>query len=201
MGQEELMMSRNNGRKPGARTPSAKKMTLTEWRGRPLKELTLPSGLTVKLRDLTITDLAFMGKLPQSVLDLAAEAEAKGEKKIDLKAALATLGDLRAMLDAVTEVCLIEPPLADEPDDMHIALRELSADDKMAIFNFVNGEVEDLRPFREGEDEPAAAALAGGSVRNKAKRNRGAEERTDGLSAGRSLLDSGKATGEGDVGG
>jgi hypothetical protein len=87
------------------------------------------------------------------------------------------------MLDLITKLSLVEPALADEPDEEHVTLAEISGDDKMAIFNLINGGAAELRPFREGEDEPAAAARAGRSVRSASQLDPGTAERLDRVSA------------------
>lgn len=61
----------------------AKRRSLAEWRASRLHELDLPSGLSVTVRDVTMTDLLLTGKLPPSFVDLAGNA-ASGEQALDL---------------------------------------------------------------------------------------------------------------------
>ncbi|APU89252.1 MAG: hypothetical protein DYG85_06445 [Chloroflexi bacterium CFX1] len=130
--------------------------SLAEWRESRLHDFPLPSGLNVKLRDVTMTDLLFTGKLPPAFADLAEKASKTGAE-IDLKDMLRNAADFRVMLDAMVEIALAEPQIGAEADDEHITLAELSNDDKMAVFNWCNREVAQLRSFREGEAEPVAA--------------------------------------------
>ncbi len=133
----------------------AKKKSLSEWRASRLHETELPSGLGVTLRDVSMTDLLLTGKLPASFVDLA-EASASSGNTIDLKEVIKSGEDFRTMLDALVPLALVEPKIGAVADNDHITLEELPNDDKMFIFNFVNREVEQIKSFREGSDEPVA---------------------------------------------
>lgn len=135
---------------------TARRVTLAEWRAGRLHDHTLPSGLAVKLRDVTMTDLMLTGRLPAPIFDMVKEATDRGDQEVDLKAFSQNAGDFTAMLNLITELCLVEPHLGEVSDDEHITLGEIPADDKMEIFNWVNREVEAVRSFREGEAEPGA---------------------------------------------
>jgi len=150
--------------------------TLAEWRAKQLREVTLPSGLVVRLRNVTMTDLMLTGKLPEPILDMAEEANRNGQEAMDLKAVAKNAGQFAEMLDLITKLSLVEPPLAldGKPDEEHLTLAEISGDDKMAIFNLINGGTAELRPFREGEDEPVETARDGGGVRGAAELDHGA---------------------------
>lgn len=131
-------------------------MNLADWRASRLHEMTLPSGLPVTVRDVTMTDLLLTGKLPASFVDLATEAAEKGSS-LDLKELASKGAEFKSMLDALVEIALVEPRIGSVSDDTYITLEELPNDDKMAIFNFVNREVTALQSFREGQNEPVAA--------------------------------------------
>jgi len=149
------------------RLMQSQKAKLAQWRASRRHEETLPSGLEVLLRDASMTDLLFTGKLPASMLDMAQSAADRGNTAIDLKS-LATNGkDFKLLIDELVLLCLVEPKIAETPDDEHIGLNELSGEDRMFIFNWVNREVEQVRPFREGENEPVAALQPGNGVRAK----------------------------------
>jgi len=128
----------------------AKRVTLAEWRASRLHELDLPSGLRVKLRDVTMTDLMLTGKLPSAIVDMAKESQDKGAEEFDLNALAKNSGDFNQMLNLLVEICLVEPKIGTTADDEHILLGEMPADDKMAIFSFVNREVAPVSSFREG---------------------------------------------------
>jgi len=131
-------------------------MNLADWRASRLHDLTLPSGLPVTVRDVTMTDLLLTGKLPASFVDMADEAAQNGGAGFDLKQLARNGEDFRLMLDALVNVALVSPQIGAQADDEHITLAELPNDDKMEIFNFVNREVTALQSFREGQNEPVA---------------------------------------------
>lgn len=138
---------------------------LAEWRASKSHETTLPSGLHVTLRDVTMTDLLFTGRLPNSMLDMAQAAADGGQQNIDLKALAKNGQDLQMLVNELVLLCLIKPPVAETPDEEHIGLDELNGEDKMFIFNWANREVEPVRSFREGENEPVAALQRGNELR------------------------------------
>lgn len=160
-------MAGSNGNKPSSgltglkASVAAKRLDLAAWRRNQIVEMILPSGLPAKVRKLTMTDILLAGKLPPSIVDLAEEASKSGNGALDLRTAAKNAPEFTKMLDALVQLALVEPPIAETADDEHVTLAEISSNDKMAIFQFLNGEAEQLRPFREGEDEPAAPASAG----------------------------------------
>ncbi|HEX6034544.1 MAG TPA: hypothetical protein VFY83_08925 [Anaerolineales bacterium] len=147
----------------------AKAMNLEEWRKSRIHEETLPSGLQVKLRDVTMTDLLFTGKLPESMLDIAQASAEQGKSDIDLKSLARNGQDFKLLTNELVLLCMVEPKIAEKADDEHLALDELNGEDKMFIFNWVNREVAQVRSFREGEDEPVAALQSGNGLRAKTK--------------------------------
>ena len=153
-------MPKNNGSNQNLarleQSERAGKKNLAEWRASRVHDLTLPSGLTIKLRDVTMTDLMLTGKLPDAMLEIAQESASGGKESIDLKAMAKSGADFKVMLDTLIRLCVVEPAIADLGDDEHLGIDEINGDDKMAIFNFVNRGAETLRPFREGEAETVA---------------------------------------------
>lgn len=131
-----------------SKTPSKK--SLADWRASRLHETTLPSGLPVTLRDVTMTDLMLTGKLPPAFLDLAEDAAKKGQGEVNLKDFMGNVGAFGEVLNALVTLALVDPKIGATADDEHITLAELSNDDKMFIFNWANREVSQLQTFREG---------------------------------------------------
>jgi hypothetical protein len=138
---------------------------LAQFRANQLHELTLPSGLSVWVKDLTMMDLMLTGKLPPGILDFADDAQKSGQAEIDLKKVAGKGVEFKSLLDMVVLTSVVEPPIAEQADDDHLGLDELNGDDKMAIFNWINREVSELKPFREGEAELLAVVQPGNGVR------------------------------------
>jgi len=134
-----------------------KNRSLAEWRATRVHELDLPSGLTVVVRDVTMTDLLMTGKLPSSFMDMATDAAKSGQGAVDLKVMAQNGAEFRAMLDALAEIALVSPKIGNEAAFDTLTLDEMPTDDKMFIFNFVNREATQVKSFREGEVEPVAA--------------------------------------------
>jgi hypothetical protein len=129
---------------------AAERMNLAEWRKNRLHDMELPSGLRVKVRDVSMTDLMLTGKLPSAIIDMAKNAAENEAKDFDLNALAANAEEFNQMLTALIEICLVEPSIGTVADDQHILLSEIPSDDKMAIFAFVNREATKVTNFREG---------------------------------------------------
>jgi hypothetical protein len=144
---------------------AAQRMTLAEWRASRLHELTLPSGLTVKVRDVPLQDLAMMGKIPNALMEFMLTNDKKqkdgaSDAKPDLEMVAEMMQknapDFTIMLNEMVKFTMMEPKVADQADEEHLAVDELLFDDKMAIFNYQNREVVRLQSFREGEPDKDA---------------------------------------------
>lgn len=129
---------------------SAKRKSLAEWRAGRVQSLDLPSGLTVTVRDVSMTDLLLSGKLPPAFADFAEQANKNGANSIDLKELMANAADFTKMLDTLVTLALVEPKIGEFADDETVTLAEIPSGDKMAVFNWVNREVTQLTSFREG---------------------------------------------------
>jgi hypothetical protein len=149
---------------------AARRENLAQFRAKQIQELPLPSGTVVFLKDVTMTDLMLTGKLPDIMLDMAQETASEGKSNIDLKNISKNGAEFKGLLDMLVRLCVVEPPIADVGDDEHLGIDEMNGDDKMAIFNFVNREVEQIKSFREGEDEPVAVVQPGNGIRAETKR-------------------------------
>ena len=140
---------------------AAKRMNLAEWRKSRVHELTLPSGLAVQVRDVTMTDIALSGEMPNTLLDLFLDEENDisklPEKQMILKM-LESGKEFSALLDLIASKCLVEPQIGETADEQHITLAELPQADKMEIFNWANREAASARPFREEQAQPVGAA-------------------------------------------
>lgn len=125
-------------------------MNLSEWRKkREGEKHVLPSGLEVTLRRCDLMDLAVRGDIPAPLA--AAANEMVGGVKVDL----ADFGKYEAVINVVVGACLIEPAVAEEGDETHVALGELSMQDRMAIYNWASSGAASLRPFRDEKGKPA----------------------------------------------
>jgi len=144
---------------------AARRETLAQWRSTRLVEKTLPSGMTVFLKDVSMMDLVLTGKLPEGIMDFVEQSSVDGKQEVDLKQVAKAGPGLGEMMNILTLLCVVEPPVAEIGDDDHLGLNEITGEDKMFIMNWANREVAEIRPFREGEMEPVAAVQPGDGLR------------------------------------
>ena len=91
---------------------------LAAWRGPRTEELTLPSGLTVTVRRVTLLDVVADGQLPKPLLGMVDEIQKAGKVQF----AVSELAQYMPLIDATVGQAIVDPPLAAEPDDEHLAL-------------------------------------------------------------------------------
>jgi hypothetical protein len=149
-------MSKSNQINSLRQSEQAKRVTLAEWRAGRLHDLKLPSGLDVKVRDVSLTDLALTGRIPNTLMDVIMQAN--GDEEKTQAVVTQNAADFGKMLDVLTQACLVEPAIGAVADAEHILLEEIPSEDKLFIFNHLNREAEQMRSFREGEAEPAQVA-------------------------------------------
>lgn len=137
----------------------AKRKNLAEWRSQRMHEVELPSGLTVTVRDVSITDLALTGRVPNTLMSAFVDAaDSQEAEKIAGEAIQNNAKEFGTLLDVMTEACLVEPRISRDPSDETITLSEIPTDDKLFLFNYMNRDVQAVRSFREGEKKPDSSA-------------------------------------------
>lgn len=142
-------------------------MNLAEWRKSRVVDDTLPSGLAVKYKKVSLLDMAAEGLIPETLTKYLENAMSGNQVKFDLK----ELERLSPALNAVAKASLAYPPVADEADDTHLAVNELPIEDRIYLFERVNKEAVKLRPFRGEKGQPGHAAPNGKGIRPPTKRN------------------------------
>lgn len=142
-------------------------MKLQEWRQRGTCE-TLPSGLEVRLVDVTLLDLAMAGQIPAPLAGIVNEMiEGK-----DVTISIDSFEKMAPLINGMAKLAIADPPVADEPDEDHLGVEELPAMDRLWLFNKLN-EGQQLEKFRAEAGEPVDAAQPGDGVREAAERNTG----------------------------
>ncbi len=122
-------------------------MNLQEWREKRQRgeDATLPSGLVVRLRKVSLLDLAEQGRIPTTLAPKISEIASGKTPSLRLD----QIGEMAEAINIVAAACLVEP------DDLDVA--ELPYDDRLAIFQWA-GEVSTKLQFFRGESPQPVAA-------------------------------------------
>ena len=124
--------------------PAVVGIDLQAWLAERYEDDVLPSGLRVKLRKVSLMDLASEGGIPEPLV-----AMISGEaKKIEL--AGDQLSEIMQVFEATARACIVEPEIIDGYSaDGKLGVRDLPYPDKEYIFNRANEGVMSLANFRE----------------------------------------------------
>lgn len=133
---------------------------LRAWRLSREAELELPSGLTVRVRRVSLQDLAAGGMIPAPLVDVVQRLIDDTRSGQMIQPNVKQLAELGPILNVVARAAVIEPALADTPDDEHLGLSELTIEDKADIFRWANSPARALEPFRGEPGGSVAAAPA-----------------------------------------
>lgn len=127
-------------------------MELNEWRKQQQdgEAFVTPSGLTVRVRRVSLLDLAEQGEIPAPLVGMVNKVLDTAVHQLGVK----DIPDYAATINHAVKAIVVDPPVADEATDTHIAITELPLKDRLAIFNWAN-RVEVLRPFRRESGQPA----------------------------------------------
>lgn len=136
-------------------------MDLQAWREKKDEgsKFLLPSGLTIRLRRVTIMGLIEAGGIPTPLMSVVNQLL---EERVKL-----TAENVTSYMDAVNLVvkaAVIEPRIQDEPGEDALGIRELSTTDRITIYNWATTEVDALIPFREGSGESADPGQPGAAL-------------------------------------
>jgi hypothetical protein len=136
-----------------------KAQALRDWRAKRMlgTPLELDSGLTVIVKRAELLDLAANGEIPAPLLGTVERLANEGAAKVEM----ADLPEFAALVNLVVRATVVEPPIADEPDDEHLGIKELSFSEKMVIFNHAQQAIAGMKPFR-GESEAGVPAAQSG---------------------------------------
>jgi hypothetical protein len=153
-------MRKNNGSDSMMQSQQARAQNLKKWRESRLHEETLPSGLHVLLRDVDLPGIVFEGNVPNTLIDVITSQnfQEMSEEQSANKLLAENKTDFAILMFELIKAALVDPAIGEKADDQHILYGELTLTDKMHIFNFMNREVQSVRPFRrkpEKSSEPA----------------------------------------------
>lgn len=136
-------------------------MNLQEWRARQAggEAFTLPSGLDVRLKRVSLVDLVHGGQIPQTLRAPVAEMT---KRRPDQTVSLDDLEKYIPVLDLLAIACIVEP--------VGLDVAELPHADKEAIFRWANTAAQALQPFRGEQSADVESAFSVGDAPPEAKR-------------------------------
>ena len=135
-------------------------MKLDEWRAlrEGGEEATLPSGLEVRLRRVSVLDLAQSGKIPQTLRPKIEELIRDPNRKVSLD----EFSEFAEVVNLVAAQCLAGPEGLD--------VDELPWADRQAIYLWANEATGRLETFRAQPGKPVGTTFDIGELRAKAER-------------------------------
>jgi hypothetical protein len=135
-------------------------MKLDEWRAlrQDGEDATLPSGLDVRLRRVSVLDLAQSGQIPQTLRPKIEELIKNPNRQIGLN----EMSELAEVVDLVAARCLAGP------EGLNVG--ELPWADRLAIYQWANEASGRLETFRQQTGKPVGTTFDIGELRAKAER-------------------------------
>ncbi len=131
-------------------------MNLQTWRKQRTtgEEMQLPSGLAVKMKQISLMDMAILGDVPTPLTAQVNMVMERGLQNITVENAR----QYEEAINLVVKAAVIDPPIGDESTETTLAVRELPIIDRLAIFRECNRYAESLRPFRPKQKAPVEPA-------------------------------------------
>lgn len=132
---------------------------LAAWRAQRTEEVTLPSGLVVTAKRITLEDVIMTGDIPKPLLGMIDTLRAESENlTVD------RLVEFMPVVDRTVALAIVDPPIADVADDDHLAVTEIPVKDRLALFSWLVQPAAAIAPFRAEPAGVVAVAPGGGDL-------------------------------------
>jgi hypothetical protein len=134
---------------------------LAQWRAKRTEEVTLPSGLVVTAKRITLEDVIMSGEIPKplmGMIDQLRQEAAADALTVD------RLVEFMPVVNRTVAMAIIDPPIAEVGDDDHLAVDEIPVKDRLALFSWLVQPAAALAPFRAEQAGVVAPAPGGGDV-------------------------------------
>lgn len=138
---------------------------LAQWRAGRTEEVTLPSGLVVTAKRITLEDVIMSGEIPKPLLGMIEQL--RQEASADALT-VDRLVEFMPVVDQTVALAIVDPPIAVVADDEHLTVEELPVKDRLALFTWLVKPAAALAPFRAEQAGAVAAAPGGGDVQDAA---------------------------------
>jgi hypothetical protein len=133
---------------------------LSAWRAALTEEVKLPSGLTVTAKRISLEDVIVSGHIPKPLLGMIDKlrSDATGGLSVD------RLVEFMPVVNRTVALAIVDPPMAEVADEDHLAVDELPAKDRLALFTWLVQPAAAVAPFRAEPTGDLAAAPGGDGV-------------------------------------
>lgn len=129
--------------------------SLREWRERRRTreeglEITLPSGLSARIRAVGVDTFLMSGHIPDSLTPIIAEAVNTGIAQLPELDTVQATRDYLQLLDALAKTAFVSPKVVDRPQaDNEISPEDIDVGDKMWVLGFLGRPADALKSFRQ----------------------------------------------------
>lgn len=149
-------------------------MNLTEWRALQAggEEATLPSGLSIRIKHVSLLDLALSGAIPQT-LSAKVEQVMKGGQVRNIS--VKEFQEYAELINLVCAAAIVKP----SRDELDVA--ELPYLDRLSVFTWAN-QAKRLEPFRRQQTTDVESALDSDDLRDETQQHPGSNGRVGVLS-------------------
>jgi hypothetical protein len=142
---------------------------ISDWRRE--CEMVLPSGNVARLRKIHVLDLAEQGHIPAPLAGMVAALTSSGRAVIHAE----QFKEYAELIHLVVKTAFVEPALADQADEAHLAVGDVDMADQLEVFNWCH-EGKKLQPFRAKQAGAVGTAQPGGGLRPATERDSGDRE-------------------------
>jgi hypothetical protein len=153
---------------------------LAQWRAGRTEEVTLPSGLVVTAKRISLEDVIMSGDIPKPLMGMLSALQTEATANA---LTVDRLVEFMPVVDRTVRLAILEPPIADVADDDHLSIEELPAKDRLALFSWLVQPAAALAPFRSEPVGAVDAAPGGDGVQQPAERDPGHRGRLAGVPA------------------
>jgi hypothetical protein len=136
---------------------------LAAWRAGRTEEVTLPSGLVVTAKRITLEDVIMSGDIPKPLLGMINQLRVEAAAD---NLTVDRLVEFMPVVDRTVAMAIVDPPVADVADEDHITVKEIPAQDRLALFTWLVQPAAALAPFRAEQGGDVAAAPGGADVQH-----------------------------------
>jgi hypothetical protein len=112
---------------------------------------------------VSVLELALSGNIPATLIVKSAELKSGERQWTDVMSDPVQFREVLRLIEPVVIAAFVEPLVSKEGDETHLALDEVDAQDRMAVFQWCNEGAAALQSFR-GESEDGVEPVSNGKI-------------------------------------